>query len=524
MAEDLAGKVIGKYQLHERVGRGGMAEVYKGYQASLDRFVAIKILHPFLGDDPEFRQRFESEARNVAQLRHPNIVQVYDFEFDPQREVYYMVMEYVDGPTLRTDLMQYQFEGRLIAAEDAIRIAYDVASALAYAHSRHMIHRDIKPAHIILDSSGRTVLTDFGIARIINGPTMTASGSMVGTPAYMSPEQGLGQSGDHRSDIYSLGVVLYQMLTGSPPYDADTPIAIVLKHINDPIPDVRRLNPTISPHLEPIIYRALAKSPAERYQDVGEMAQNLLAIKASRPEIVSAGDPLSMPSVPVKQPAPPSVPVPPSRQAPRKSGFWAATLLAAFSFAVGTYLAFTGILSSQFPQFVPVVDLVLTPLPTESTTDLLALTTLPPLPAVPEEEHQPPTATASLMPLNPAQTPPVCNYSYVVLDQTPENGAIYPELTLLVKEVVIRNTSQCPFEFDTRLVFEDGAQMDGPPSIRLGETVQPGTEVNIRLELRTPAYNPNASTISSSWQLVLADGTLVGAPLTFRFTILDTPG
>jgi len=201
VAEELAGKTLSKYELRERIGRGGMAEVYRAYHAALDRFVAIKILHPFLGEDPEFKERFEREARSVAQLRHPNIVQVYDFDFDPERELYYMVMEYVEGPTLRTRLMELGFDNQCFTIPEAIQIIRPVAAALGYAHSHNMVHRDIN-------------------ARIVSGPAMTTSGSMIGTPAYMSPEQGLGQPGDHRSDIYSLGVVFYQLVTGVLPFQA----------------------------------------------------------------------------------------------------------------------------------------------------------------------------------------------------------------------------------------------------------------------------------------------------------------
>lgn len=270
-----APQTLGKYELRERIGRGGMAEVYKAYHASLDRFVAVKVLHPFLGEDAEFKERFEREARNVAQLRHPNIVQVYDFEYDSDRELYYMVMEYIDGPTLRTRIRYLQANGELMPIREAVDIVAKLASALAYAHSRGMIHRDIKPGNIMLDEEGRVVLTDFGIARIVGGVSATASGSMVGTPAYMSPEQGLGQAGDNRSDIYSLGVVLYQLLTGTTPFDADTPIAIVLKHVNEPLPPPSSLNEDLSPELERILYKALGKDPDERYQSIETMMAEL---------------------------------------------------------------------------------------------------------------------------------------------------------------------------------------------------------------------------------------------------------
>ncbi|MBE0690360.1 MAG: serine/threonine protein kinase, partial [Anaerolineae bacterium] len=225
----------GKYEIIERLGRGGMAEVYKAYQTNLDRFVAIKILHSFLADDPEFKTRFEKEARNIAKLKHANIVQVYDFENDADNESYYMVMELVDGPTLKEVLTLLIENEQMMAIEEVVRIIRESASALSYAHNLNMIHRDVKPANLMLDSNNRVVLTDFGIAKIVTGVQFTASGGMVGTPAYMAPEQGLGEQGDERSDLYSLGIIFYQMLTGRLPYDGDTPLAVILKHLNEPV-------------------------------------------------------------------------------------------------------------------------------------------------------------------------------------------------------------------------------------------------------------------------------------------------
>ena len=199
-----------------------MAEVYRGYHAALDRYVAIKVLHAFLADDPEFKSRFEKEARNVARLKHPNIVQVYDFEYDPSDESYYMVMELIEGPTLKERLVELATRNERLSLEESLRIIHDAGLALAYAHQQGMIHRDVKPANLMLDADGRVVLTDFGIAKIVTGVQFTASGGMVGTPAYMAPEQGLGEAGDERSDIYSLGVILYQLLTGRLPFEAET--------------------------------------------------------------------------------------------------------------------------------------------------------------------------------------------------------------------------------------------------------------------------------------------------------------
>jgi serine/threonine protein kinase len=354
VSEDLGGKILGKYELRERIGRGGMAEVYKAYHAALDRFVALKVLHPFLGEDPQFKERFGKEARNVAQLRHPNIVQVYDFDFDPQRELYYMVMEYIDGPTLRARLMQHAFQSEHFDITESIRITRDLASALAYAHARSMIHRDLKPGNIMFDSDGRVVLTDFGIARIISGPTVTASGSMIGTPAYMSPEQGLGQSGDHRSDIYSLGIVLYQLVTGNTPFNADTPIAIVLKHVNDPLPPPRSMNADLPEGLERIIYKALAKSPEERYQNVEDMAAHLADLDSASampipPSSKAGGYALVTGTGPI-----PDIALDDDFDQKRGKGClgWVLLGVALSAMAAGIYLSFTGLLN-QYVSFLP---------------------------------------------------------------------------------------------------------------------------------------------------------------------------
>lgn len=268
-------RTLGKYEVVERIGRGGMAEVYRGYHAALDRYVAIKLLHPFLADDPEFKDRFEKEAKNVAKLRHPNIVQVFDFEHDNNGESYYMVMELINGPTLKDLLQEKSVIAQRFSIHEASRIIADTSNALAYAHKRGMIHRDIKPANIMLDEDERVVLTDFGIAKIVTGGNFTASGGMVGTPAYMAPEQGLGEAGDERSDIYSLGVMLYQMVTGELPFDADTPLAIILKHVNDEIPDPREYVPDLPAWLVDTIYTCLSKEPEKRYQSATTLLNNI---------------------------------------------------------------------------------------------------------------------------------------------------------------------------------------------------------------------------------------------------------
>ncbi|MBN1428241.1 MAG: protein kinase [Anaerolineae bacterium] len=271
---DLVGITMGKYQLVERLGRGGMADVYKGYQPGLDRYVAVKVLHPHLSEEVDFITRFQREARSVANLHHPYIVQVFDF--DVQDERYYMVMEYIEGgQTLKELLQNLNVEGRKLPPDQTLDIIAKIADALDYAHNQGMIHRDIKPSNILLRSLNQPVLGDFGIARIIGQTGLTGSGAMIGTPAYMSPEQGRGEQADERSDLYALGIVLYEMLTGIPPYDADTPYGIILKHINDPIVPPGALIRSLPPDIEKITLKSLAKSPIDRYQSAGEMRNAL---------------------------------------------------------------------------------------------------------------------------------------------------------------------------------------------------------------------------------------------------------
>src|SRR5512143_2924852 len=273
MNDAMIGKTIGKYRIVEHLGRGGMAEVYKAYQPNLDRYVAVKMMHTFLSDEKEFLARFEREAKVVATLRHPNIVQVYDF--DAESGVYYMVMEYISGETLKARMQNLESNGAWVSLDDAARIILAVGSALKYAHERNMVHRDVKPANVMITLDGQVILTDFGIAKIVSASNLTASGATVGTPSYMAPEQGMGQPGDERSDIYSLGVMLYQLMIGRLPYDADTPLAVVLKHINDPLPLPRSVKPDLPEPLERVILKSLAKNPADRYQKVGELMADL---------------------------------------------------------------------------------------------------------------------------------------------------------------------------------------------------------------------------------------------------------
>jgi serine/threonine protein kinase len=285
----MIGKTIGRYRITEHLGRGGMAEVYKAHQASLDRDVAIKLMHGFLADEPGFLARFEREAKVVATLRHPNIVQVYDFDAD--HGVYYMVMEFINGETLKARLQTLETKGEWVPLDDAARIVLAVGSALKYAHERGMVHRDVKPANVMITTDGQVILTDFGIAKIVSASHLTASGALMGTPSYMAPEQGLGQPGDERSDIYSLGVMLYQLVVGRLPFDADTPLAVVLKHINEPLPLPYLFKPELPEALNAVILKALAKDPNKRYPKVGELLADLrraMGLPADDPQAETA--------------------------------------------------------------------------------------------------------------------------------------------------------------------------------------------------------------------------------------------
>jgi len=269
----LQGQTLGKYRILDPLGRGGMAQVYRAYHPQLDRYVAVKVLRSDLVEEEEFLARFHREARAVARLRHANIVQVYDF--DVQDGIYYMVMELLEGDTLKARLGDYHVRGEQMPTGEMVRILLDVLDGLAYAHSEGMIHRDIKPANIMLTKSGQAVVTDFGIAQMVGGTRHTAAGMLMGTLNYIAPEQGLESKSDARSDIYSVGIVLYEMLLGKPPFDADTPLAILMKHLNDPLPLPCQVDPAIPEPLERIVLKALAKQPEERYQGAAEMAQSL---------------------------------------------------------------------------------------------------------------------------------------------------------------------------------------------------------------------------------------------------------
>ena len=287
--EDLTGKQFGHYQIVAPLGEGGMAAVYKAYQPSMERYVAVKVLPRHMSSSEEFVNRFRREARLLAQLQHPHILPVFDYgEADGYP---YIVMPFVQSGTLAELLHKRQQK-----LSEVRRIMLQIGDALSYAHTRGMIHRDIKPSNVLIDERGNCLLTDFGLARMAEASTkITTSGTVMGTPAYMSPEQGAGSTIDHRSDIYSLGIIFYEMVTGRVPYTAETPIAIVFKHIQDPLPSARKLNPALPESVELVLLKALAKNPEDRYQTAEDLVQ---AIQRSIPEGIAADTMSSQESMP----------------------------------------------------------------------------------------------------------------------------------------------------------------------------------------------------------------------------------
>jgi serine/threonine-protein kinase len=260
------GENVGPYRIIEQLGQGGMATVFKAYHPALDRYVAIKVLHPAFKEDPNFSARFQREARIVAKLEHPHIVLVYDFS--EHKGMAYLVMRYVEGETLKAHLA-----GEPLAPERILEILQPVAEALAYAHEQGVLHRDIKPSNVMLTPEGGIFLTDFGLARMAqSGESTLSQDMMIGTPQYMSPEQAKGEEVDERTDIYSLGVVLFEMLTGRVPFSADTPYAVIHDHIYTPLPLPTTIKPDIFPALERVVLKALAKEQDDRYQKVTELA------------------------------------------------------------------------------------------------------------------------------------------------------------------------------------------------------------------------------------------------------------
>ena len=270
----------GRYRIDALLGQGGMSAVYKATDPNLKRVVAIKLIHSHLSGDTQFIKRFEEEAAAVASLRHPNIVQVFDFNADAG--TYYMVLEFLPGETLQDRLKRLSDEKRLLSIEESIQYTINICDALGYAHQRGMVHRDIKPANIMLDIHNQAILMDFGIVKIVGGDSHTATGAVVGTARYMSPEVIRAEVPDARADIYSLGVTLYEMLSGRTPFMADSAMTLMMMHLNDPVPDPRNLRADVPQALVDVLVKAMAKNREDRFRTAAEFAAALKGVLSAQ--------------------------------------------------------------------------------------------------------------------------------------------------------------------------------------------------------------------------------------------------
>ena len=300
--ERLSSTVLsGRYRLESKLGSGGMSTVYLALDEVLDRPVAVKLLHREISEEADQLERFRREARAAARLSHPNLVGVIDAGEDDGRP--YIVFEYIEGRTLKRRIQE---EGGL-PVDEAVAYAIEIGRGLTAAHARKLVHRDVKPQNVLIDPDGRAKVTDFGIARSLEQKGMTATGRVLGTTDYVSPEQAMGEDVDERSDVYSLGIVLYEMLTGDVPFSAETQVGVAMKHVNEPMPDVQTKRPEVSAAVASVIDRSTTKDPRDRYSSVAEMVRDLeqtLEVEAARRGGTSGEATSVLDSVPAASAAP----------------------------------------------------------------------------------------------------------------------------------------------------------------------------------------------------------------------------
>lgn len=452
--DPMIGTMLGSYEITEAIGEGGMARIYRAFHAELNRFAAIKVINWGLQEDPQFTERFRREAQAIASLRHPNIVQIFDF--GKHTAGYYMVMEFIDGSDLAVRLRQYKNSGKLLPKDQVIRIIKDVAAALDYAHEHHVIHRDVKPSNIMINRDGQAILTDFGLVMLPAHASKATLGNTFGTPHYVAPEQAISSAAAvGASDLYSLGVILFEMTTGQLPFDDESPLSVALKHISDVPPAPRDINPDLPPDVEEVILRTLAKDPADRFATATDLAIALQAawgngvpsavagVKTFVPPVLPAGVPPAseVPSITLPNAAA-LAPVAPTAEAglaepgletypPKRGRSLSARLSLALVGLAGVLIGALGFFffgglgqppatPTLSPSFTPVVAVVeptatstLTPTPAPTATPLPTDTPVPTDTATPTPTPVPtdtptftPTVTATPVPTDtPTPTP-----------------------------------------------------------------------------------------------------------------------
>ncbi len=537
---------------------------YKGEQLQLHRLVAVKVLHPFLADDEGFVVRFQREARIVATLRHPNIVQVFDFDYNEELDLYYMVMEYINGPTLKSRLVHESLSQEYIAATCAA-----IADALDYAHERGMIHRDIKPANIMFLEDDQPVLTDFGIAKMLTLSGLTASGAMVGTPAYMAPEVGSGKPGTTYSDIYALGVVLYQVITGSLPFNSESPMGIVMQHMNEPAPHPSLLAPTIPPALEAVILKAMEKDPAARFNRAGDMAAALRqAMGLANPN--GRITPLPVHKVPVEVAVMPpqegqtvttptiySTPIidrlvkedaeawrmpegtpadynidpttgfadsealagsakPRQRTVSLKNMLWGWLLILALGIAAGgLWYGINGGIPLTLRGYQ-------TQVPTQTLQNVINLLNPTGTPVPSQTSSPPPTPnpTATRFPtLTATPLPEPCIPRGRVDQVRIEPAKVVGPGSALIAILSIRNSGECAWQAGAQLRFVSGTLMEALDVFPLDALLPAST-----LQIHMPLLAPQAfGTYTSVWEIRQPDATRLGNPVKIEITVDDLP-
>ena len=290
MAQDTwTGKSLGSYNILDLIGQGGSGHVYRAKHTFIEREAAIKMLRADLDTASEQHERFFQEASTIAQMRHPHIVQLYDF--GQIQDTYYMVMEYVQGNSLETRLKAAQSNGRLLPGVEVWRIIKQMGEALTYIHEQGVIHRDIKPANILMTQDDNVVISDFGVAKLLAGYGNATTGTITGTPAYMSPEQALGKPIDLRADLYSMAIIVYEMLVGRVPFTGTLPVTVILKHLHEAVPPLRQFHPEVPRHVEAVLLKALSKRPEKRYRSVAEFLHALAGASRTMrrdPQLASA--------------------------------------------------------------------------------------------------------------------------------------------------------------------------------------------------------------------------------------------